>query len=119
MAELCGDWQSARAHIRHYLKTMHSDEAAALGEQLLNQALRALKTELSEIDEARWTELLRETNAKSKQEILTDIGLGKRLNLVVARRLFASGDAVLTDKKPLGSITIRGTEGLAVHSTRR
>ena len=104
----------ARAHIRHYLKTMHSDEAAALGEQLLNQALRALKTELSAIDEARWAELLRETNAKSKQEVLTDIGLGKRLNLVVARRLLASGDAVLTDKKPLGSITIRGTEGLAV-----
>jgi guanosine-3',5'-bis(diphosphate) 3'-pyrophosphohydrolase len=104
----------ARAHIRHYLKTMHSDEAAALGEQLLNQALRALKTELSAIDEVCWAELLRETNAKSKQEILTDIGLGKRLNLVVARRLLASGDAVLTEKKPLGSITIRGTEGLAV-----
>ena len=104
----------ARAHIRHYLKTMHSHEAAALGEQLLNQALRALKTELSAIDEARWTELLREANVKSKAEILADIGLGKRLNLVVARRLLASGDAVLTEKKPLGSITIRGTEGLAV-----
>ena len=104
----------ARAHIRHYLKTMHSEEAAALGEQLLNQALRALKTEPSAIDEARWTELLRENNVKSKAEILADIGLGKRLNLVVARRLLASGESVLTEKKPLGSITIRGTEGLAV-----
>ncbi len=104
----------ARAHIRHYLKTMQSHEAAALGEQLLNQALRALKTEISAVDETRWTELLRETNAKSKAEILADIGLGKRLNLMVARRLLASGDTTMAEKKPLGSITIRGTEGLAV-----
>jgi len=104
----------ARAHIRHYLKTMHSEEAAMLGERLLNQALRALRAEPDMIDDARWSELLRETNAKSKEEILADIGLGKRLNLVIARRLISSGDTLSVEKKPLGSITIRGTEGLAV-----
>ncbi|MHB1232124.1 MAG: RelA/SpoT family protein [Burkholderiales bacterium] len=104
----------ARAHIRHYLKTMHSQEAAMLGERLLNQALRALRAEPGMIDDARWSELLRETNTKSKEEILADIGLGKRLNLVIARRLISSGEALSAEKKPLGSITIRGTEGLAV-----
>ena len=104
----------ARAHIRHYLKTMHSQEAAMLGERLLNQALRALRDEPGMIDDARWSELLRETNTKSKEEILADIGLGKRLNLVIARRLISSGEALSAEKKPLGSITIRGTEGLAV-----
>ena len=104
----------ARAHIRHYLKTMHSQEAAALGERLLNQALRALKVEPSAVDAERWNDLLRETNAKSKEDILADIGMGKRLNLVVARRLLTAGEALSTEKKPLGSITIRGTEGLAV-----
>ena len=104
----------ARAHIRHYLKTMHSHEAAVLGERLLNQALRALKIEPSAIDAERWSDLLRENNVKTKEEILADIGMGKRLNLVVARRLLTAGEAQSTEKRPLGSITIRGTEGLAV-----
>ena len=104
----------ARAHIRHYLKTMHSHEAAVLGERLLNQALRALKVEPTAIDAERWNDLLRETNTKTKEDILADIGMGKRLNLVVARRLLVAGEAQSSEKKPLGSITIRGTEGLAV-----
>lgn len=104
----------ARAHIRHYLKNMQSHEAAALGERLLNQALRALKVDPQSLDAARWDEVVRDVNAKSKEEILADIGLGKRLNLVVARHLLKTGDLPQSDKKPLGSITIRGTEGLAV-----
>ena len=104
----------ARAHIRHYLKTMHSHEAAVLGERLLNQALRALRIEPSAIDAERWNDLLRENNVKTKEEILADIGMGKRLNLVVARRLITAGEVQSTEKRPLGSITIRGTEGLAV-----
>ena len=108
----------ARAHIRHYLKTMHSQEAAVLGERLLNQALRALKVEPDTIGADRWQDLLRESSVKSKEEILADIGLGKRLNLVVARRLLTTGEALSTERKPLGSITIRGTEGLAVQLAR-
>ena len=104
----------ARAHIRHYLKTMHSHEAAILGERLLNQALRALRIEPAAIAAERWNDLLRETNVKTKEEILADIGMGKRLNLVVARRLLTAGEAPSSEKRPLGSITIRGTEGLAV-----
>ncbi len=104
----------ARAHIRHYLKTMHSQEAAVLGERLLTQAFRALKVDPNTVEAERWNDLLRETNAKSKEEILADIGMGKRLNLVVARRLLTAGEALSNEKKPLGSITIRGTEGMAV-----
>ena len=104
----------ARSHIRNYLKNMRSQEAASLGERLLAQALRALKSELSQIDDAHWNELLRESGLKTKEELLAEIGLGKRLNLVVARRLLAMGEAQPEEKRALGSITIRGTEGLAV-----
>jgi GTP pyrophosphokinase len=31
----------ARAHIRHFLKTLHFEESSQLGERLLNQALVA------------------------------------------------------------------------------
>ncbi|MBZ0095262.1 MAG: bifunctional (p)ppGpp synthetase/guanosine-3',5'-bis(diphosphate) 3'-pyrophosphohydrolase, partial [Sulfuricella sp.] len=105
----------ARSHIRHFLKTMQYDESAALGERLLNQALRALGANPTEIREAQWDKLLRECIGKHKQEILADIGLGKRLNIVVARHLLAITEAADERKHvPVGPITIRGTEGMAV-----
>jgi guanosine-3',5'-bis(diphosphate) 3'-pyrophosphohydrolase len=103
----------ARSHIRNYLKRMRTEEAASLGEQLLAQALRALGSELSRIDDAHWNELLREYGLNGRQELLAEIGLGKRLSLVVARRLLAIGEEP-TDRRAIGSITIRGSEGLAV-----
>ncbi len=130
----------ARSHIRHYLKSMQSSESALLGERMLNQALKAMHTKPEDIDEARWQKLLRDYGAKHKQEILTDIGLGKRLNVMVAHQLVAQGEAPLAKKKeedtgttignfigkilskspfsfsnkPLDTITIRGNEGMAV-----
>ncbi len=105
----------ARSHIRHFLKTMQSEESAHLGERMLNQALRALHTDPATIAESRWEKLVRDYGVKSKQEILTDIGLGKRLNIMVARQLLATADtSPHKEGRPLGSITIRGTEGMAV-----
>jgi len=109
----------ARAHIRHFLKTMQSTESAHLGERMLNQALRALHSEASKIDDSQWQKLLRDYGAKNKEEILTDIGLGKRLNVMVAHQLMAMGEEhgerhAKHPNKPLGTITIRGSEGMAV-----
>jgi GTP diphosphokinase / guanosine-3',5'-bis(diphosphate) 3'-diphosphatase len=109
----------ARAHIRHFLKSMQSKESAHLGERMLNQALRALHTDASKIEESQWQKLLRDYGAKNKEEILTDIGLGKRLNVMVAHQLMAMGEEhgerhAKHPNKPLGTITIRGTEGMAV-----
>ncbi len=105
----------ARAHIRHFLKTMKSEESAVLGERLLNQALRALHADPSLIDEARWEKLLRDYGVKTREEILTDIGLGKRLNIMVARQLLAMAEPSGEQRQgKLGAITIRGSEGMAV-----
>lgn len=105
----------ARSNIRHFFKTMQSEESAQLGERMLNQALRALHADPAQIDAARWDKLVRDYGVKSKQEILTEIGLGKRLNVVVARHLLALTEpAAEKAGRPLGTITIRGTEGMAV-----
>ena len=109
----------ARAHIRHFLKTMQSTESAHLGERMLNQALRAMHTEASKIEESQWQKLLRDYGATDKEEILTDIGLGKRLNVMVAHQLMAMGEEhgerhAKHPNKPLGTITICGSEGMAV-----
>ena len=105
----------ARGQIRHTLKTMHLDESAALGERLLNQALNSLGLKGAEVDDASWEKLLRETGVKSRQEIFADIGLGRSLNTVIARKLArVAEDSTLHDTSARGVITILGTEGMAV-----
>jgi len=102
----------ARAHIRAALKHVHLNESVALGRQLLNQALRALGANPEDIDAARWEPLLKESD-RSQEEFLADIGLGKRLGVVVARQLLAKeSDTPL--KRPPGPMYIRGAEGVAV-----
>src|SRR5690606_35964244 len=107
----------ARSHIRHFLRTMRFQESVQLGERLLNQALGALNTTLAEIGEAPWDKMLKETAAKSSTEILADIGLGKRLAVVVARQLLSlqsGADGEVVDLRPSGPVVIRGSEGMAV-----
>jgi RelA/SpoT family (p)ppGpp synthetase len=101
----------ARSNIRHFLKTMQFEESGALGERLLDQALRALKSSVAELDDASWERAVRDSGARSKGELLADLGLGKRLPAVVARRLLKSLDSKEEAKT---SVTIRGTEGMAV-----
>ncbi|HSA88301.1 MAG TPA: bifunctional (p)ppGpp synthetase/guanosine-3',5'-bis(diphosphate) 3'-pyrophosphohydrolase [Burkholderiales bacterium] len=102
----------ARSNIRHFLKTMQYEESAGLGERLLDQALHGLASSLAEIDEAAWERVVRDGGARSREELLADIGLGKRLPAVVARRLVKTLD--VPESKTPGAVTIRGTEGVAV-----
>ncbi|MCW5603280.1 MAG: bifunctional (p)ppGpp synthetase/guanosine-3',5'-bis(diphosphate) 3'-pyrophosphohydrolase, partial [Burkholderiales bacterium] len=104
----------ARSHIRHFLKTMHFQESVQLGERLLGQALANFKSVLSDITETQWDKLVRDSNAKSRQEILSDVGLGKRLGVVVARQLLSLGEPLAAEGAPAGSVVIRGSEGLAI-----
>jgi len=106
----------ARSHIRHFLKTMHFKESAALGERLLQQALISLNLKVQDIDDAaHWGKLLKESDAKSREEVLADIGLGRRLNMVIARQLARVGEAGTHESHPSsGVVTILGTEGMAV-----
>ncbi len=109
----------ARSHIRHYLKSLQVSESAQLGERMLNIALRALHVEPADVDDKQWQKVLRDYGAKDKKEILTDIGLGKRMSVMVAHQLTqgfvdASDAAGPKTLKSLDTITIRGSEGMAV-----
>src|SRR5207344_2175998 len=88
-------------------------ESAGLGERLLEQALKALNSSLAAVDDAAWERTVRDGGARSRDELLADIGLGKRLPAVVARRLLKTSDS-REEPKTTGSVTIRGTEGMAV-----
>jgi guanosine-3',5'-bis(diphosphate) 3'-pyrophosphohydrolase len=108
----------ARSAIRHFLKTMHFDESVQLGERLLNQALANFNASASAVKDVQWDRLVRETNARSRQEVLSDIGLGKRLSAVVARKLLALGEALHPEAATTGSVVIHGSEGMAVQFAR-
>jgi GTP diphosphokinase / guanosine-3',5'-bis(diphosphate) 3'-diphosphatase len=81
----------ARSKIRHYLKTMAADQSQELGRKLLAQALRVEGIEhLPEDDAAHhalWDKLLRFSGNKTRAELLTDIGLGKRIASILSKRL--------------------------------
>ncbi|MEO7404919.1 MAG: bifunctional (p)ppGpp synthetase/guanosine-3',5'-bis(diphosphate) 3'-pyrophosphohydrolase [Burkholderiales bacterium] len=108
----------ARSHIRHFLKTMHTDESSELGERLLGQAMRSIGASLDAVNGERWERIVREVGARNRQEVLADIGLGKRLAAIVARQLDATSDEAGPEHKPSGSIVIRGSEGMAVQFAR-
>jgi GTP pyrophosphokinase len=93
---------------------MQYDEAAALGERMLNQAVRALGAQPADATADRWERLVREFGAKSRQEIIADIGLGKRLAAIVARKVLSLSDQHPVDGRSTGSIVIHGSEGMAV-----
>jgi len=81
----------ARSKIRHHLKTMAQAESQQLGQKLLAQALRAEGIEqMPAVDashQSMWDKLLRFTGSKTQDELLVDIGLGKRVASIVAKRL--------------------------------
>ena len=128
----------ARSKIRHYLKTMAHEESRGLGEKLLAQALRAegLLLPSSEPDDAPaqalWQQLTRWSGNRSRADLLVDIGLGRKIATIVAKRLAqlmaergerpdvltltmnrfsAREDAVAA---PLPGVVIDGTEGASV-----
>jgi GTP pyrophosphokinase len=127
----------ARSKIRHHLKTMAQAESEELGGRLLLQALRSEGIEKlpeeSPLGTSLWDKLLRFTGNRNRQELLIDIGLGKRIANIVAKRMahlmVESGqrpDALLLTRErftshessALGAITLDGSENASVQFAR-
>ena len=123
----------ARSKIRHYLKTLAQTESEGLGEKLLTQALRAEGlVSLPPMDtetQPMWDKLLRFTGNRSRSELMTDLGLGKRIASIVAKRLMVlmsehghRPDALLMtrerytshEKLSQGAVTLDGSENASV-----
>ena len=111
----------ARSKIRHFLNTQQHAESAALGERLLAHALRDLGLALSKLPTQAWDRFKRTSGARSMRSVLADIGLGKRLPAIVARRLAegvepgtASAARAAGENRAHPAILIHGAEGVAV-----
>jgi len=77
----------ARAHIRSFLKNQKLNESAKLGGRLLEQALKDLGTDPSQLTEKSRQVLLKSLKLLNWDQLLGEIGLGNRLAAVVARQL--------------------------------
>jgi GTP pyrophosphokinase/guanosine-3',5'-bis(diphosphate) 3'-pyrophosphohydrolase len=127
----------ARSKIRHFLKNLEADESLTLGEKLLQQALRAEGLILPTGDEKSegkdgllWQAVLRWSGNKALRELLVDIGLGRKIATMVAKRmsqlLAESGERpdaltlslgrLAADVTPMqgGGMVIGGSEGASV-----
>ncbi|MGL6181132.1 MAG: RelA/SpoT family protein [Aestuariivirga sp.] len=107
----------ARSKIRHFLRTMQTEESSRLGERLLRQELLTLGVVPISIPTEAWEQLVKSTGHKSMEDLYTDIGLGKRLPSVVARRLLAREEMSRTSPSHL-ALAIHGTEGMAIQLAR-
>jgi guanosine-3',5'-bis(diphosphate) 3'-pyrophosphohydrolase len=119
----------ARAEIRHFLRTIKREESVELGERLLTQSARQLGVALADVPAERWEAIVRDAQAKDREEILADIGLGRRLAAVVARQLMLGaaaaeptpGEAITETSRALfaaaGPVIVRGTEGMALQTS--
>ncbi len=106
----------ARTNIRSYLKQLEHEEATDLGRRLLEKALMSFGRTLDSFDEAQLDALLATNNYQHLNELLADVGLGKRMALLVARQLVPQDEetpvtSTETSSRPLA---IKGTEGLVV-----
>jgi GTP pyrophosphokinase len=127
----------ARSRIRHHLKTMANNESMDLGLKLLTQALRAEGIEKMPDDPSRyqalWEKLLRFTGNKNRSDLLVDVGLGKRIASIVAKRMSALLSEMGEKPDPLlmtrerfmahesvsqGAIMLDGTENASVVYSR-
>ncbi len=106
----------ARANIRSHLKNLREGEAVSLGRRLLDKTLSSMSASLDELPPQMIIDFLEECNLPSLDHLLSDIGLGNRLPLVVARQLIGDVDTVSEtsgeQKRPLA---IKGTEGMVIN----
>jgi len=125
----------ARSKLRHHLKTVAHEKALELGERMLTQALRsegiaALPAQDGE-DKATWEKLLRFSGNRTREELLSDIGMGKRIASMVGKKLAVllaeaghKPDALLISRERYASgqdetvsqgvVSLDGSEGASV-----
>ncbi|NIR30423.1 MAG: bifunctional GTP diphosphokinase/guanosine-3',5'-bis pyrophosphate 3'-pyrophosphohydrolase [Gammaproteobacteria bacterium] len=117
----------ARSTIRSYLKKLRSGEAVRLGERLLNHALATESLTLDDISQDALDALVREYGLADVEALFEEIGFGKRIAPLVARRLLPAsrgGDgprhesSTPVDGKETQPLFIKGSEGMVVNLAR-
>ena len=106
----------ARASIRHFLNQQKEKESLKLGGKLLRTALSNQGYRRMRIPSEHKVNLLKHLELKDWEQLLIDIGFGKRLPILVAKQMIAES-STKTDPpdNKRSTLTIEGTERLLVN----
>ncbi len=110
----------ARSAVRHFLKTQRRDESVNLGKQLLKKSLTDYSLSLKKISEKVIAHVVNETELKSFNDLLEEIGLGNRAAALVASRIYNIAqeiESLSAGEEPSAPepLVIKGTEGMVIH----
>ena len=108
----------ARTAIRNHLKQLRAEEAVELGEMLLGRALAVESIGFDDVPSQVVETLLDELKLESLEALHEEIGIGRRLAPMIAKRLARGGEEPSTDDDAAPSASpplyIRGSEGMVV-----
>jgi len=104
----------ARNAIRNYLKQLPETTTIPLGRRLLKQALNA--TNLTDIPQENIDKVIADHNLKGFNHLLEQIGSGKLLSIIIARRLRGNADELTESlhKQKIRQSAIIGAEDIMV-----
>ncbi len=104
----------ARAEVRQYLRTRKPEESIALGQKVLAKAAHEAQVDLDAIPDHIWQEILSDTSTESRPALYNDIGQGKQFAAAIVGRMKNILHDTKHEHQQEASVTIRGTEGMAV-----
>jgi RelA/SpoT family (p)ppGpp synthetase len=111
----------ARSNIRHHQKNLKREEAISLGQRMLDRALGVFGSSAAEISAERLHALLKEYHLKMPDDLLVDIGLGRRPSVLVARALLPAEDSGIAEHgegSAMPPLIIRGAEGMVTRFSK-
>jgi len=111
----------ARSSIRHYQKNLKREEAISLGRRMLDRALGVFGSSAAQVSSERVQAMLREYHIKTPDDLLVEIGMGRRASVLVARALLPAderGRESGSEGASMPPLVIRGTEGMVTRFSK-
>jgi RelA/SpoT family (p)ppGpp synthetase len=111
----------ARSNIRHHQKNLKREEAINLGQRMLDRALGVFGSSATQVSAERLHALLKEYHLDAPDDLLVDIGMGRRPSVLVARSLLPVDESSIDEHGEGGSmppLVIRGAEGMVTRFSK-
>jgi len=111
----------ARSSIRHYQKNLKREDAISLGRRMLDRALGVFGSSAAQVSSERVQAMLKEYHIKTPDDLLVEIGMGRRPSVLVARALLPAderGGEAGGDGATMPPLVIRGTEGMVTRFSK-
>jgi GTP diphosphokinase / guanosine-3',5'-bis(diphosphate) 3'-diphosphatase len=110
----------ARSNIRHYQKSLRREEAIELGRRMLERALGVFETSADMVSGKRLHALLQDYHLDSEEDLLVEIGMGRRPSVLVAQALVPAGygDTSSDEATKQQPLVIKGSEGMVTRFSK-